>query len=190
MKSPASFEKFFNNETFYDVTFTFDNGMRSIKAHQIILSQRSEYFERFLSVAWTGNGSMKVIPIKEIPFEAFRIILFYLYTLKLQDDLEFDVLKDVYSNADMMRLEQLAQLTADRMVHLVTLENCHQLLDLAWNSNSYTSKIVLKTTAYDFIYKNWHILRSTDNIKQLISNAPSIDCVEELMEAKMFGVAK
>ncbi|RIA92414.1 hypothetical protein C1645_820766 [Glomus cerebriforme] len=190
MKSPASFERFFNNEAFYDVAFTFDNGMRSIKAHRIILSQRSEYFEKFLGIAWTGDSNMKVIPIKQIPFEAFRMILFYLYTLKLQDGLEFDVLKDIYANADMMRLEQLTQLAADRIIHLVTLENCHHLLDLAWNSNSYTSKIILKTAAYDFISKNWQILRSTENIKLLICNAPSIDCIEELMEAKMFGVAK
>ncbi|CAG8529757.1 4491_t:CDS:2 [Funneliformis mosseae] len=190
IKSPASFERFFDNETYYDVAFTFDNGMHNIKAHRIILSQRSEYFEKWLGNAWTGDGNMKVIPIKEIPFEAFRTILFYLYTLRLQDGLDFDVLKDIYSNADMMRLEQLTQLVADRIVHLVTLGNCHQVLDLAWNSNSYTSKIILKTVAYDFISKNWQTLRSTENIRYLICNAPSMDCIEELMDAKTFGVGK
>ncbi|CAG8438166.1 2039_t:CDS:2 [Rhizophagus irregularis] len=191
IRSPASFERFFNNETFYDVAFTFDNGMRTIKAHRIILSQRSEYFEKFLSGNWSGgDGNMKIIPIKHIPFDTFRVILFYLYTLKLQDDLDFDLLRDIYTNADMMRLEQLTQLVADRIIYLVNLENCHQLLELAWNSNSYTSKIILKTTAYDFVFKNWNLLRSSESIKYLICNAPSIECIEELMEARMFGVAK
>src|SRR5213075_2259276 len=103
------FERYFNNDAFYDVAFTFDNGIRTIKAHRIILSQRSEYFEKFLGVAWTGDGNMKVIPIKHISFQTFHMILYYLYTLKLQDGLEFDILKDIYSNADMMRLEQLTQ---------------------------------------------------------------------------------
>ncbi|RGB44154.1 BTB/POZ protein [Rhizophagus diaphanus] len=191
IRSPASFERFFNNETFYDVAFTFDNGMRTIKAHRIILSQRSEYFEKFLSGNWSGGDcNMKIIPIKHIPFDTFRVILFYLYTLKLQDDLDFDLLRDIYTNADMMRLEQLTQLVADRIIYLVNLENCHQLLELAWNSNSYTSKIILKTAAYDFVFKNWNLLRSSESIKYLICNAPSIDCIEELMEARMFGVAK
>ncbi|CAG8444892.1 5546_t:CDS:1 [Acaulospora morrowiae] len=232
LNSSASFESFFNNETYYDVTFTFEDekenndpisgncidevvknencvgelnskcvtvrsamdgrkvgrGIRTIKAHRIILVQRSEYFAKFLGGTWK-DGSMKVIPIKHISFETFRIILYYLYTLKLEDGSDFDTLKDVYINADMMRLEQLAQLVADKIIRTVDYDNWDQVLEIGWKSNCFSSKVLLKTAAYDFIYKNWLSIKNSDQMSLLIKSA-SIECIEELMEAKMFGPLK
>ncbi|CAG8473328.1 2336_t:CDS:1 [Acaulospora colombiana] len=161
---------------------------RTIKAHRVILVQRSEYFAKFLSGIWK-DGSLKIIPIQHVPFETFRVILYFLYTFKLEDGLDFDTLKDVYVNADMMRLEQLAQLVADRIILLVDRNNWDQVLEIGWKSNCLSSKAQLKTAAYDFIYRNWLTIRDSDQLILLIRSA-SIDCIEELMEAKMFGPLK
>ncbi|CAG8462822.1 19825_t:CDS:1 [Racocetra fulgida] len=251
--SPASFEKFFNSDSYYDVAFTFENDdppvdipsssppsptvdlnsssdsrsdsksdsksdsrlvsrsdsrivsrfdsrfdskslkpsskfVRTIKAHRIILVQRSEYFEKFLGGGWK-EGSLKTIPIKHIPFETFRSILYYLYTFKLDDNLDFSILKDVYTNADMMRLEQLSQLVADRIIRMVDYDNWDQVLDLGWKSNSFGSKLLLKNAAYDFIHSHWSDIKNTENMSSLLHSA-TVDCIEELMEAKMFGPPK
>ncbi|CAG8473375.1 10593_t:CDS:1 [Cetraspora pellucida] len=162
--------------------------IRTIKAHRIILVQRSEYFEKFLGGVWK-EGSLKTIPIKHIPFDTFRTILYYLYTLKLDDNLDFSILKDVYINADMMRLEQLCQLVADKIIRTVDYDNWDQVLELGWKSNSFGSKFLLKNSAYDFIHSHWSDIKGTENMICLLRSA-SVDCIEELMEAKMFGPPK
>ncbi|CAG8530820.1 2328_t:CDS:1, partial [Diversispora eburnea] len=105
INSLLPFERFFSENLFCDVEFLFDCGS-NLKAHRVILAARSEYFERLLGGEWL-EGHMKTITIKDMPYLAFRCIVYHLYTGKLEDGLNFDLLKDVYSKADMLNINEL-----------------------------------------------------------------------------------
>ena len=111
---------------------------------------------------WSGSdGNMKVIPIKLIPFEVFNIILFYLYTLKLQDDLDFDLLRDMDGRAVLQNgTEVFEVITAVGLQNILTIvtelysaaqTSCllndyeyrqHDKLDWSTNGNPYVTKMV------------------------------------------------
>nr|CAG8553899.1 4218_t:CDS:2 [Entrophospora candida] len=115
--------------------------------------------------------------------------LYYLYSLKLKDNLSFDLLKDIYINSGIMGLENLCKLAADQLVNLINYDNWDQVLKVAWDSDILSSKLQLKKSALDFVHGNWSIIRNTENMKQLLASA-TIECIEELMETKIFGTPK
>ncbi|CAJ0919798.1 218_t:CDS:2 [Entrophospora sp. SA101] len=102
------------------------------------------------------------------------------------DNLSFDLLKDIYINSGIMGLENLCKLAADQLVNLINYDNWDQVLKVAWDSDILSSKLQLKKSALDFVHGNWSIIRNTENMKQLLASA-TIECIEELMETKIFG---
>ncbi|RIA92408.1 hypothetical protein C1645_765227 [Glomus cerebriforme] len=173
------FERYFGEERFCDVEFVFDCGS-SMKAHRVILAARSTYFESMLGGEWL-EGHMKTIAIKDMPFEAFRCIVHHLYTGKLEEGLTFELLRDIYSKADMLRLEQLGQMSAERMINLMTHENWDQVLMLGWKY--YDDR--LKDAGQDFAVKHWNVLKDTNNMKQVLASG-HVDRIVELVLQSFF----
>ncbi|CAH1764046.1 11560_t:CDS:2, partial [Entrophospora sp. SA101] len=135
------------------------SNIRTIKAHKVLLSQRSEYFDSMFKSGYK-ESTMKRIPIKKI-----------------------------YINADMMRLEHLAKLTSERLSYMINHDTWDQLLKITWRSNiAPASRLQLKKVILEYVYKNWSFLKATESMKNLISTS-SIENIEELMETKMFGVS-
>ncbi|CAG8443840.1 10282_t:CDS:2 [Ambispora gerdemannii] len=157
-----SFKQHLDDGRFSDVEFTFDCGLR-IKAHRIILATRSSYFEKLLGDKWR-EGQMKTIPIKHMEYNTFRSILYYLYTGKLEDGLEFGVLKDVYSKADMLNLEKLEEIVADRIADMVDLDNWDEILMLSWE----VGDAHLKEAALNYAVSKWTEIREGDNMKRVM----------------------
>ncbi|CAG8444929.1 5549_t:CDS:1 [Acaulospora morrowiae] len=178
--SLSPFERFFSEKLFCDVEFVFDCGS-SLKAHRVILAARSEYFERLLGGEWL-EGHMRTITIKDMPFHAFRCIVYHLYTGKLEDGLSFDLLKDVYSKADMLNINELTSMTAEKMVEFISIENWDQILILGWKY--YDDR--LKTAGMNFAISNWMRIRNTDNMKQVME-CGNMDWIEELVIRKFFS---
>ncbi|KAG9286964.1 hypothetical protein G9A89_001202 [Geosiphon pyriformis] len=171
-----SFKQHLDDGRFSDIEFTFDCGSR-IKAHRIILATRSSYFEKLLGDKWR-EGQMKTIPIKHMEYTTFRSILYYLYTGKLDEGLEFDVLKDVYSKADMLNLEKLEEIVADRIADMVDLDNWDEILMLAWE----VGDTHLKEAALNYAVSKWTEIRDGENMKRVMG-CGNMDWVEELMSA-------
>src|SRR5439155_21008620 len=186
-QSLTTFERFYNNNTYFDVEFTFEevddynnsiNITNTIKAHRVILSQRSEYFDKLFngnndgfSSSGTTEYNFLKIPIRHVKYETFDKIIYYLYSLKLKDNLSFDLLKDIYINAETMKLENLCKLVADQLAILINCYNWDQVLEIAWNSNILSSKLQLKNSALNFVHENWSILRDTENMERLMISA-------------------
>ncbi|CAG8500586.1 6558_t:CDS:2, partial [Ambispora leptoticha] len=180
-----SFKQHLDDGRFSDVEFTFDCGLR-IKAHRIILATRSSYFEKLLGDKWR-EGQMKTIPIKHMEYNTFRSILYYLYTGKLEDGLEFDVLKDVYSKADMLNLEKLEEIVADRIADMVDLDNWDEILMLAWE----VGDTHLKEAALNYAVSKWTDIREGDNMKRVMGCGMHVldykinKCFDEMQSIKI-----
>ncbi|CAG8808358.1 4845_t:CDS:1, partial [Racocetra fulgida] len=147
---------------FSDVEFTFDCGS-NIKAHRVILATRSTYFEKLLGDKWK-EGQMKTIPIKHMEYTTFRSILYYLYTGKLEEGLQFNVLKDVYSKADMLNLEKFGEMAADRIADMVNGDNWDEILMLAWE----VGDARLKEAALNYAVTKWDYIRDGENMKRVM----------------------
>nr|CAG8484942.1 6674_t:CDS:2 [Entrophospora candida] len=177
------------------------SNIRTIKAHKILLSQRSEYFDSMFKSGYK-ESTLKRIPIRSTSYEVFYIIISYIYSLKLPDNndidhddnsnnilLSYEILKEIYINADMMRLEHLAKLAAERLSHMVNCDTWDQLLKITWRLNiAPASRLQLKRVILEYVHKNWSLLKATENMKNLIATS-SVENIEELMETKMFGVS-
>ncbi|PKY22575.1 POZ domain-containing protein, partial [Rhizophagus irregularis] len=173
------FERYFGEERFCDVEFIFDCGS-SMKAHRVILAARSTYFESMLGGEWL-EGHMKTVTIKDMPFDAFRCIVHHLYTGKLEEGLTFELLRDIYSKADMLRVEQLSQMAAERMVNLMNHENWDQILMLGWKY--FDDR--LKDAGQEFAVKHWIEIKDTDNMKQVMASG-HVDRIVELVLQSFF----
>ena len=158
-----TFAEHLNDSRYSDVEFTFDCGNR-IKAHRIILATRSKYFEKLLGDKWR-ESQMKAIAIKQMEYTTFRSVLYYLYTGGLEEDLQFDVLKDVYSKADMLNLEKFGEMIADRIAEMVDLNNWNEVLTLAWE----VGDSQLRAAALDFAVANWSDIRDSENMRKIMA---------------------
>jgi hypothetical protein len=176
-----SFKQHLYDGKFSDVEFTFDCGS-VLKAHRIILATRSAYFEKLLGDKWK-EGQMKTIPIKHMEYTTFRSILYYLYTGKLEDRLEFDVLKDVYSKADMLNLERFGEMVADRIADMVNSYNWDEILMLAWEVDDSR----LKEAALDYAVTKWDEIRDSENMKRVMA-CGNMDWIEGLMKARYISM--
>ncbi|CAG8498726.1 14366_t:CDS:2 [Funneliformis caledonium] len=177
--SLMSFERYFGVDRFCDVEFVFDCGS-SMKAHRVILTARSTYFEKMLEGEWL-EGHMKTISIKDMPFDAFRCIVHHLYTGKLEEGLTFELLREIYSKADMLSLEQLGRMAAKRIIKLMNHENWDQILMLGWKY--YDDR--LKDAGQDFAVKHWNDIKDTDNMKQVFASG-HVDRIVELVLQSFF----
>ncbi|RIA96065.1 hypothetical protein C1645_426735 [Glomus cerebriforme] len=176
-----SFKQHLDDGKFSDIEFTFDCGS-VIKAHRIILATRSSYFEKLLGDKWK-EGQMKTIPIKHMEYTTFRSILYYLYTGELEVRLEFDVLKDVYSKADMLNLERFGEMVADRIADMVNSDNWDEILMLAWEVDDSR----LKEAALDYAVTKWDEIRDSENMKRVMA-CGNMDWIEELMKARYISM--
>ncbi|CAH1757503.1 8892_t:CDS:2 [Entrophospora sp. SA101] len=174
------FEKYFEEEKFYDIEFVFDCGS-VMKAHRVILAARSAYFENLLGGEWK-EGHMKTIAIRDMPYEAFRLIVHHLYTNKLEDGLTFELLREIYSKADMLNISQLGSMAAERMVGLINSGNWDQILMLGWRFQDDR----LRIAGLEFAIENWTKIRDTENMKQVME-CGNMDWIEELILGNFFA---
>ncbi|CAH1764345.1 2144_t:CDS:2 [Entrophospora sp. SA101] len=173
--------KYFDDERFCDVEFSFSCGL-TIKAHKIILASQSKYFENMLNGQWI-EGRNKVIPIKEIDYEIFKCVMYYLYTGKLEENLQLEQLKEAYMKADMLGLENLTKIIANRIAEDVNHDNWDEILLLGWKMGD----TCLKSASMGFVTNRWDELKNTVNMQRVIA-CNNVDWIEELIAEKIFGV--
>ncbi|CAJ0839483.1 7016_t:CDS:2 [Entrophospora sp. SA101] len=183
IENPICFdlEEYINNEKFSDVTFEFGCG-NQLKASKIILSIRSDYFKKMFNGEWSESNSNVIKMDENISSECFKEILYFLYTNRIQDNLSFNVLKDIYSEADMRDLEELKDLTAKKFIKMIDKNNWSEILLLGWNTNNSD----LNNTALKYINKNWSSVRDSEQMKSILS-CVDVDLTESLFCARFFG---
>ncbi|CAI2163697.1 16954_t:CDS:1 [Funneliformis geosporum] len=169
-------EEYFRNESFADIEFLFDCGS-TLKAHRIVLATRCNYFKMMLQGGFK-EASLDVIPIRDVNYEVYYIILYYIYTGKLMDLNEenaYELLRDSYKHSDLMGLITLKKMIAKLIVKLVNVDNWHEILFLGWQFND----LLLRTKGLKFVKEHWDIIKYSDNLRRLLDDS-SVDWIEEL----------
>ncbi|CAG8563974.1 7964_t:CDS:1 [Funneliformis caledonium] len=170
-------EEYFKNESFADVEFLFDCGS-TLKAHRIVLATRCSYFKVMLQGGFK-EATLDVIPIRDINYEVYHIILFYIYTGKLKNLNEvnsYELLRDSYKQSDLMGLITLSGMISKLIVKLVNDDNWHEILSLGWQFND----LLLRTKGLKYVKEHWEIIKYSDNLRQLLDDS-SVDWIEELI---------
>nr|CAG8617215.1 4257_t:CDS:1 [Entrophospora candida] len=183
IENPVYFdlEEYINNGKFSDVTFEFGCG-NQLKASKIILSIRSDYFKKMFNGEWNESNSNVIKMDDNISSECFKEILHFLYTNRIQDNLSFNILKDIYSEADMRDLEELKDLTTKKLIKMIDKNNWSEILLLGWNTNNSD----LNNTSLRYINKNWSGVRDSEQMKNILC-CVDVDLTESLFCARFFG---
>ncbi|XP_035715429.1 TD and POZ domain-containing protein 1-like [Folsomia candida] len=131
-----------------DVTFSVEG--KTITAHKLILTCRSDYFAKMFSNEWKeGDGSK--IEIKDTKHDVFEAFLFYIY----HDEVKF--LDDEYENIfDLMKLaDSYCDITIRReceriLIHNIDEDNAFFLVRNAASANA----SALESTVVQYIFEN------------------------------------
>ncbi|RIB23777.1 BTB/POZ protein [Gigaspora rosea] len=178
----TSFENYFGNDLYNDIEFEFDCG-RKIRAGRIVLASRSEYFEKLFGGEWQESTASSIL-LKNTKFESFHAVLYYLYTDKLEEGLSLEILKNLYLEADMRRIEKLQQMVIKRFSEILNVTNMDEILIYSLEiENEYLKKTVLQ-----FLKKNWDDVKNTDQMRRMmkLENIDWVSWIDELLTAKMF----
>lgn len=104
--------------------------------HQAFFVERSEYFKVFVDDPFNEVEHVeKRIPIlllKDIEIEEFIEILFFVYTDTFtSEDLNYNILYNLMSLADIYLMTNLKRKCANLIVNFIENENCIELLKIA-----------------------------------------------------------
>ncbi|KAG9287401.1 hypothetical protein G9A89_023773 [Geosiphon pyriformis] len=176
----SPFAHLFDDETFSDILFTFECGSK-IPAHRAILSTTSPYFDRMLRGDWKESQDKRIF-IPNVTYVTFRAILCYLYTNKLQDNLPTENLPELYDEACMRVIPELARIAVYKMVKTVNLGNWDVLFMLGWRHGDND----LKKGGLAFAAASWDLAVDDERLKQILEWG-GIKAMEMLFTARFLG---
>lgn len=108
------------NSKHSDVTFVV--GSTKIPAHKTILSARSEYFQNLLFGNFNEANQNEIN--LEVPLDAFKIILRFLYTGRMSLlSLDVNQIIDIYKLIDFYNIEPLKETIPKYLTSKLSLEN-------------------------------------------------------------------
>ncbi|CAG8666989.1 11411_t:CDS:2 [Funneliformis caledonium] len=177
----SSFENYFNDDSFSDITFKFNCGSE-IRASRLVLAMKSSYFKALFQGNWKESKS-PVISIKDVNFECFKRMIYFLYSGRLDNELSFEELKDLYIEADVRDISDLKREGSKRIVRLVDETSWDEILLMGWQ----TKNLEMKEAGLKYFSENWMNIKNSDKMNNIISNA-NFDWLDELFRAKLFGV--
>nr|CAG8433431.1 13255_t:CDS:1 [Entrophospora candida]CAG8467936.1 3367_t:CDS:1 [Entrophospora candida] len=159
----STFESYFDNENFSDVTFVFPCG-NQLKASRKVLSTKSTYFEKMFTGEWMERYE-SIIKIKETKFETFRSIIYFLYTGKIELDQSFQDLKDLYIEADIRGIEEVVKLITISFSYKLNKDNWYEIFLLGDDTNN----ISLKNIVFQYMFDNWLEIEKNQETDYLLS---------------------
>ncbi|CAG8546595.1 16802_t:CDS:2 [Acaulospora colombiana] len=157
-----SLSNFFNNERLSDIEFTFSDTTEKLRASKIVLASRSDYFNRMFNGHWIESNTNQ-IHVKDVSHNVFRIIIYFLYTGHVDENLDFDVLKNVYYEADMREITELSRMASVLLVRLVNNTNWDEMLMLGWE----TGNSQLSEQGLMYVKSHWPELKNTEKMREL-----------------------
>ncbi|CAG8715045.1 14444_t:CDS:2 [Dentiscutata erythropus] len=165
-----SLEDYFNNEAFSDITFTFNCGSK-LYASRLVLTLRSPFYKAMFSGSWVETTT-STIHVQDASFECFHAMFYFLYTNKLQEGLSFTILKELYYEADMRDMVDLAKLVVFKVAGMINSENFDDVFMMAYQ----TENIWLRAKVINFVFSHFDDLWTCEGIKRIIEtgNVPDI----------------
>lgn len=114
---------------FSDIIFCV--GTQRLAAHRCILACRSEYF-RALLFGGLSESSKNEIILKDVPVEAFKEVLRYIYTGRLQlSQMDIDTIIEVLNLSEMYGLSTVVVQIVDHLGQMLTMDSVSELMETA-----------------------------------------------------------
>jgi hypothetical protein len=183
----AAFAGIFNSQNFSDIKFMVDGQI--IYAHQVILAQRSHYFKILIKNDWMLEiKESKPIHIKEVEYEIFYTVLYYIYSSKLlevkgeTDHARISKFQKIYVDAEMRKtlevdaLHELIEIVISEMISLINMKTWDNLLKFSWEKDL----LRLRKSIYNFAKSNWNEIRESVLFKNILCRT-NVDIIEELI---------
>lgn len=104
-------------------------GTQRIAAHRCVLARRSEYF-RALLYGGLSESSKTEITLKDVPFEAFKDVLCYIYTGRLPLH-QMGTIIEVLNLSQMYGLSKLVLRIGEYFGHMLTMDTVGEVMETA-----------------------------------------------------------
>jgi len=154
------FESEFNNDKTADVELIIEG--KSIYAHKIILSARSNYFKAMFNSGMCESESSK-ITITDFRYSTIESLIKFLYSVKTEINDDLNDLIDLYRAADKYQLESLMNIIHQSIRSRITCQNACSIL-----SEIYCYPL-LEKSCLEFIAQNLSTIYSTPDFRNLLS---------------------
>ncbi|KAG9283955.1 hypothetical protein G9A89_005462 [Geosiphon pyriformis] len=181
IQDTSFFETLFDNTRLSDLVFTFSCGSR-LNAHRVVLAARSTYFDKMYDGDWIETKNKEVL-VTGVTYETFRALVYYLYTNRIPVEFPTEKLPELYSDACMRVLKDLAKTVVDMMLAELRHDNWDELFLLGWKHEDTN----LKIGAMKYAIQNWEKSVVDEQIIR-IAKVAGVKGIELLMGAKFFGV--
>jgi RCC1 and BTB domain-containing protein len=146
-----------NDDEYSDVTFIVEG--RPVYALRAVLAKRSETFAAMFRSGMKESEEGAEIPIPNMSYAVFMLILEYLYTDSVKVELEHAV--ELYIASDLYGLCTLRDMCCVVVRRQIGAENAAYLLQSAHEAHCH----VMKDIVMGFIVDNFDIISKSDGIK-------------------------
>lgn len=167
------FEKLLNEPRFADVSLhvqTNDN-REPLLAHRSILSALSPVFEAMFAHEMLENKRSRV-GIKDIAYDVMKELLRYLYTAKISENVDLNMVGDLLMAADKYNVEGLKTRCEKLLGDGLTIANALRLLSLADTHNARE----LRANSINFIVTNSVKIIDSEEFKLYGKLQPDVIC--------------
>mmetsp|Transcript_18551 Transcript_18551/g.43383 ORF Transcript_18551/g.43383 Transcript_18551/m.43383 type:complete len:740 (+) Transcript_18551:274-2493(+) len=148
-----------NDEEFSDVTFIVEN--RPVHALRAILAKRCEHFSAMFRSGMRESEAGVEIPIPNLSYPVFLLIMEYLYTDAVKIEVEHAV--ELYIAADLYQLSTLREMCCVVVKRNISAENAAYMLQSA-HENCCQS---MKDIAMAYIVDHFDIVSKSEGIKAI-----------------------
>lgn len=162
----------FNNELFSDLKLQVDVDLANpvfIPVHKTILISRSPYF-RAMCTGGLAETSQSVIRVEDVPVEALRLVIEFLYSYEVPYDRCSEHIVDMFILACRFQISKLKSTLENLLVFNLASENVCSLLLVAHAQTSLT----LLTECKRFIANNLAEVETTQDYQDLKESIDSI----------------
>jgi len=128
---------------------------RDIKAHSLILQQRSDYFKTAEAFNTATQNKTKVFEVKECPHHVLEVVINFMYGINLRGPYSIEDAESLLTMADLYLMEDLKDAIASHVAPHLDKDNILEIYHLAEKYNAPT----LKEMCSDFIFNSISIAK-------------------------------
>ncbi|KAF0977304.1 hypothetical protein FDP41_003957 [Naegleria fowleri] len=169
-------KKMLNMHEFSNVLLKFSETDQVIRANDIMLSARSEYFRKVLSKEWNDSNGVeftptrpKVIEMQGLSYQAVKAVVHYIYTGELDNELKdntgkestIPVLLEILKTGNLLLLTDMEHLVTDVLTSKIDTKNVCTILN-----EIYVYQVTsLNTFCLEYIVRHFKIIPIDDFLK-------------------------
>jgi hypothetical protein len=152
-----------NSCEFSDIEFQVEDKL--VKAHRNILAVRSNYFRSLLCESLPADRLNKPIHIKNIGYEAFKLLLYYLYTSQIEKNAKCETICELMRACSWFNLDDLDKACLNHIECILNTENAISMLTFSLKPEPVLTNV--GNLCLKFIVKNFNSIIQKAEFKNL-----------------------